>query len=294
MALALTLVRGAVSGLGKRPSPAAGLPPTRRTEHAVRVDPRRVARYARLTGFTPGASPGDSPGGAAGAGPGAERDAAELPLTYPHVLGFPAAARIMAARAFPLPLLGLVHTSVEVVAHRPLTVADRPDLTVYAAGLRPHRRGTEVVMVTEARLRGALVWEDRSTYLARHRVEPRHDQGAGGSAAAPAAERPPLAPLPEIERWTLPADLGRRNARVTGDWNPIHLHPWTARPLGFPRAIVHGMWTAARCAAAAPGSRRLRVEFRRPVTLPATVVYAAAGDAFEVRSATGLHLTGTR
>lgn len=279
MALALTLARGAVAGLGKHPSATAGLPPTRLSEHAVRVDPERVARYARLCGFA--AEDGSNARGG--------REAAqELPLTYPHVLGFPAAARIMAARAFPLPLMGLVHTSVEVVAHGALTAADRPDLTVYAAGLRPHRRGTEVVMVTEARLGGALVWEDRSTYLARHRVE-----GAEGPARAAEPAAAP-APLPEVERWTLAADLGRRNARATGDWNPIHLHPWTARPLGFPRAIVHGMWTAARCAAAAPDARRLRVEFRKPVPLPSTVVYAAAGDAFEVRSPTGLHLTGTR
>jgi acyl dehydratase len=290
MALALTLARGAVAGLGKHPSATAGLPPTRLTEHAVRVDPERVARYARLCGFA--AEDGRGRRGA----PDSRQDARELPLTYPHVLGFPAAARIMAARAFPLPLMGLVHTSVEVVAHGALTAADRPDLTVYAAGLRPHRRGTEVVMVTEARLGGALVWEDRSTYLARHRVEGA-DEGPDGSAADPAgAAEPaaPRAPLPEVERWTLAADLGRRNARATGDWNPIHLHPWTARPLGFPRAIVHGMWTAARCAAAAPDARRLRVEFRKPVPLPSTVVYAAAGEAFEVRSPTGLHLTGSR
>jgi hypothetical protein len=36
------------------------------------------------------------------------------------------------------------------------------------------------------------------------------------------------------------------------------------------------------------------VEFRKPVPLPSTVVYAAAGEAFEVRSPTGLHLTGSR
>jgi hypothetical protein len=270
MALALTLARGAVAGIGKHPSAAAALPPTRLTDHAVRIDPGRVARYARLCGF---------------ASPAGETATGLVPLTYPHVLGFPSAVRIMAARAFPLPLMGLVHTSVGVVALHELRVADRPDLTVYAAGLRPHRRGTEVVMVTEARLGGALVWEDRSTYLARHRVEAPEEA---------AAERAPAAPLPEVERWTLPADLGRRNARATGDWNPIHLHPWTARPLGFPRAIVHGMWTAARCAAAAPDSPRLRVEFRRPIALPSTVVYAAAGDAFEVRSPAGLHLVGTR
>ena len=50
--------------------------------------------------------------------------------------------------------------------------------------------------------------------------------------------------------WRLPADLGRRYAAVSGDHNPIHLYPLTAKAFGFPRQIAHGMWTKARCVAA--------------------------------------------
>lgn len=269
MALLLTLARGAVTGVGKRPSPRADLPDVRLTAPDVRIDAERVAAYARVCGY---AVPD------AGAGPAA------LPLTYPHILGFPLAARIMAARGFPLPLMGLVHTSVDIVAAAPLTTADRPELAVHAAELRAHRRGTEVVMVTEALLGGEVVWTDRSTYLARHRVD-----DAQAAAAEPAA---PSEPLPVAGTWRLQADLGRRHARVSGDYNPIHLHPVTARPLGFPRAIAHGMWTVARCAAEAPGATRITADFRKPVLLPSTVEYAARGERFEVRSRAGLHVTG--
>lgn len=264
--LLLTLGRGVVTGLGKRPSPGAVLPPARLSRAAVRVDPARLAAYARVCGHPPGG--------------------AELPLTYPHILGFPLAARLMAARAFPLPLLGLVHTSVAIRALAPLGAADRPDLAVHAAGLRPHRRGTEVTVVTEARLDGELVWEDHSTYLARHRAP------AAGEVE-PAPEDRSCGELPLVARWALPAGLGRRHARVSGDYNPIHLHPLTARPLGFPRAIVHGMWSVARCAAEQPGVSGVTASFRRPVLLPSTVEYAAAGERFELRSSAGLHLTGT-
>ena len=43
--------------------------------------------------------------------------------------------------------------------------------------------------------------------------------------------------------WKLPGDLGRKYAAVSGDHNPIHLYPLTAKALGFPRQIAHGMWT---------------------------------------------------
>lgn len=263
--LLLTLGRGVLTGIGKRPSPAAGLFPARLTEPAVRIDPARVAAYARVCGYRTAGR--------------------ELPLTYPHILGFPLAARIMAARAFPLPLLGLVHTSITVTRHAPLGAADRPELTVHPAGLRPHRRGTAVTMVTEARLDGELVWEDHSTYLARHRTP--HAPAAQG---APEEARPDL---PTTATWTLAAGLGRRHARVSGDYNPIHLHPLTARPLGFRRAIVHGMWTVARCAAEHPDATGITADFKQPVLLPSTVDYAAEGDRFEVRSGSRVHVTGT-
>ena len=243
------LGKGVLTGIGKRPRPDAELPATRLVLPAQRIDPAALAAYARVCGF-----PATGP----------------LPVTYPHILGFPLAARLMGNRAFPLPLLGLVHTAIDIEQRAPLHPDDTLELTVYAAQLLPHRRGTEVVMTTEARRGDTLVWTDRSTYLARHRVP------AGETAEAPAP--PPPAPLPVRAAWQLPADLGRRHAAVSGDYNPIHLHPLTARPLGFPRAIAHGMWTFARCAAEAvphgAAAVRISAAFRAPVLLPATVTYA--------------------
>jgi acyl dehydratase len=75
--------------------------------------------------------------------------------------------------------------------------------------------------------------------------------------------------------WRLRGDLGRRYAAVSGDVNPIHLHPLTAKAMGFPTAIAHGMWTYARTLAAlgpaAGGPSTSRVWFRKPVLLPGSV-----------------------
>ncbi|MFH8403215.1 MaoC family dehydratase [Streptomyces sp. NPDC018019] len=265
------LAKGVLTGIGKHPRPDAALPRTRLVLPAVRIGLGRAASYARVCGY----------------------EAAEpLPVTYPHILGFPLAARLMSARDFPLPMLGLVHTGIEITQYVPLHPTDTLELTVFAGALRAHRRGTEVVMTTEARRGGALVWHDRSTYLARHRTP-------GSETRTPGKERPRLSgtpspgprELPVRAQWRLPADLGRRHAAVSGDYNPIHLHALTARPLGFPRAIAHGMWTFARCAAEAvlPGTATLRIsaEFRAPVLLPATVSYAyettRTGGTFQLR-----------
>ena len=84
--------------------------------------------------------------------------------------------------------------------------------------------------------------------------------------------------------WRLPADLGREYAAVSGDHNPIHLYPLTAKAFGFQRQIAHGMWSKARCVAAfenrLPDAATVEVEFKKPIFLPGKVaVRRVAGRA---------------
>ncbi|WP_328900752.1 MaoC/PaaZ C-terminal domain-containing protein [Streptomyces sp. NBC_00441] len=274
MSLVLSLARGAATSPFKRAGrPGATLPAGRLRLPAAPAAPGRLAAYRTICGF-----PATGP----------------LPVTYPHVLAFPLAMRLMTRRDFPLPVTGLVHTWIEITAHRTLRPEDSLELTVYAVELSPHRRGTEVTVVTEARLAGALVWESRSGYLSRHATRTEAPAPVTRTEAPPPATPP--APLPALAEWRLPSDLGRRYAAASGDRNPIHLHPLTARLFGFPRAIAHGMWTVARCLAETPDPatlRTVRADFRAPVLLPGTVTYASDGNAFQLRGGERVHLTGT-
>ncbi|MFH8442543.1 MaoC family dehydratase [Streptomyces sp. NPDC018026] len=269
-ALAPLLARGALLSPLKRPRPDADFPRTRLVLPGLRVDLARLAAYERVCGFATGAD--------------------ALPVTYPHVLGFPMAMRLMSGRGFPLPLLGLVHTSIGITRRAAMPATTGYELTVYVEGLAPHRRGTEAAVVTEVRAGGDVVWESRSTYLARHRTTAR----PSAAGETPAAEREPL---PVRAEWRLAGDIGRRYGAASGDRNPIHLHPLTARLFGFPRAIAHGMWTVARCLAehGTPDATVVRAEFRAPVLLPGTVAYGAGDGRFELRGGDGgrrLHLSG--
>ncbi|MFD0210144.1 MaoC/PaaZ C-terminal domain-containing protein [Streptomyces hirsutus] len=308
-ALAPLLARGALLSPVKRPRPDAAFPRTRLVLPSLRVDPARLAAYERVCGF-PAAGPGQSQEarenpetgrtrgtgetGESGETEGSGEGSGALPLTYPHVLGFPAAVRLMSGRDFPLPLLGLVHTSIEITRHRTVPVTGTHGLSVHVEGLAPHRRGTEATVATGLRSPGGdLVWESRSTYLARHRA-------SGPSSSARPVPRPEeesatARPLPVVDAWLLAEDAGRRYGAASGDRNPIHLHPLTARLFGFPRAIAHGMWTAARCLAAhgVPEAVTVRADFKAPVLLPGTVTYGARDGRFELRGPGGLlHLTG--
>lgn len=249
----------------------------------VRPRPADVARYAAVVG---------------------EPRGDRLPLLYPHLLGFGLQLRLMTDPGFPFPPLGLVHVTNEVTATRPLRLGAELDVVVHAAGVRPHPRGRVVDLVTEVREGGEPVWRETSCYLRRER--PRYSGGAvPKDSGAPGAsdESDQATPALHVSAvWRLPADLGRRYAGVSGDVNPIHLSSWTARPLGFPRAIVHGMWSAAAVLGALqgrlPDAVRYDVQFRRPIPLPGAVrlLTAVAGDRIdaELRGRPGddrVHLT---
>lgn len=216
-----------------------------------------------------------------------------LPATFPHVEAFRLQMQLMTRGDFPVTPLGLVHTVNRITQHRSLRLGEAFDLTVRAMPIERVPAGRQITLVSEASVGSELVWEDASTYLAR----------GGGAGERPAKGASAAEPeLRTQSTWRLPADLGRRYGRVSGDVNPIHINPYAAKAFGFPRAIAHGMWTKARCLAALddqlPDAFTVEVRFRKPILLPGTVAFAAdaEGRAFAVTDAKGkgtVHLSGT-
>lgn len=243
----------------------------------VRADPAKVAAYAKVCGFT-------------------LKDS--LPPTYPHLLAFPLHMAVMANGSFPFGAVGLVHVQNRIIQRRPIAIGEPLQITVWPTHIEPHPRGRTFSLLTEVSVDGEKVWEGVSTMLKRGGGTGGSRDGDGSREAdAPAKE------LREVAQWRLPGDLGRRYASVSGDRNPIHMHSLTAKPLGFSQAIVHGMWSKARCLAALqarlPDAFEVDVRFRKPISLPGTVVLAeSAGELpidFELRRPRdgAVHLQGT-
>lgn len=234
---------------GRRPAASKGLPAGGVRLAGLVQDRQRLAAYDRVCGFT-------------------VRDA--VPATWLHVLTFPLQTWLMAQPDFPFKLAGLIHVGNEMVLRRPVDAGESLDLRVRADNARPHRKGTTFDLAGEVWSGGEQVWQGTSTYLSTAARMP------GEPASTPRLDLPDG----EISQvWRLDADLGRRYAAVSGDSNPIHLSPLTARLFGQPRAIVHGMWTHARALAALEGSLpaaySVQVQFARPVLLPGRVGFIA-------------------
>jgi acyl dehydratase len=216
-----------------------------------------------------------------------------VPATYPHIVAFPLSMQLMVQRDFPFALPGLVHVANSIIQHRPLRLGESVTVRVWTADMWPHPAGRQFDLVAEAAVDQDTVWTSRSTYLHRDRAADR--------PTAQRAESQPPAGTATI--WRVPGDIGRRYAAVSGDRNPIHLGAATAKAFGFPRAIAHGMWLAARGLASLEGRLgdgfRYEVAFKTPVLLPARVALTTSGDrrawTLDLRDARSgkPHLTGT-
>jgi acyl dehydratase len=210
-----------------------------------------------------------------------------LPATYPHIVAFPLAMRIMTERAFPFGVLGLVHIENEITQLRPISPDERLTVLAHAEGLEPHDRGQQFTMAASAHVGDELVWESRSVYLRR--------EGGGSSKGRERDE-----PAPARAHWSVPGDIGRRYGAVSGDRNPIHMHGLGAKLFGMPRPIAHGMWLKARCLGeleeTAGDAFTVAVRFKLPLFIPAQVAFGIRdGGGFEVRDASSgkPHLTGS-
>lgn len=243
-------VLGSLPGIGGRR--ADTLPDLRLSVRGVTVDRAHLADYDRVCGF---------------------RLTDVLPGTYPHIMGFPLALRLITAPDFPIPLAGVVHVGNRITVHRPVDAGETLDFTTYAESLRPHPRGRQLDVVLVASVAGEEVWRGVSTYLGRERT-------ADGGGRRDRVDRPPTPAGAAL--WRAGPRLGRDYARVSGDHNPIHTSRVGARLLGYRRPIAHGMWSKARCLAALeprlPAAYTVEVAFKLPVPLPSTVAFGTATD----------------
>ena len=226
----------------------------------VEPRPEPVAAYAKVCGF-------------------GLRD--HLPPTYPHVLAFPRHMAVMADGSFPFGAVGLVHVENRIVQHRPIRTGEKLSVRVRPTKLERHPRGRTFGLLTDVRAGDELVWESVSTMLRRGSGNQPVDGPKSQVPLDISAHRQEEGLRPSGE-WKLGGDLGRRYGAVSGDRNPIHMHSLAAKPLGFPRAIAHGMWTKARCLASLegrlPDGFAVDVRFRKPILLPARVEFGSASE----------------
>lgn len=213
-----------------------------------------------------------------------------MPLTWWYLLAQRAHLATMLAPGFPFRIVGLVHMDNALRAHQEPAPGQPLLIETVLRLLPPSSSGAlRCLLETTGSSDGAPVFSCTSTYLVRR-----------GSRSGAKQEESATAQGAPLTQWTLGSDAGRRYARLSGDWNPIHLTRWSARLMGMRAPIVHGMHTlASACAAlersAGRHARAIDCRFRAPVALGTTVAlsFDAASSEFVVAAAGKPAVTGS-
>lgn len=222
----------------------------------AQADAQRLAQYRTVCGLT---------------------DTGTLPLLYLHAMAMPLHMAVMSHARFPLRLLGLVHWSNQMESLRPIANGETLDMHCTLDGIESTERGQSFAIHTTLSAGGSVAWRETSTFLS-----PLARSKSGKKPAPDAAEPDWGAP---IAQWAVAGDVGRRFAGPSGDWNPIHVSALTARLFGYPRAIAHGMFSAARCLTLlqeglpADAPLALDLRFKRPLLIPGQVALHTAQEA---------------
>ncbi len=198
-----------------------------------------------------------------------------VPMLYPQVLAGPLHAQVFAHPEFPLPAMGLIHIANTITEHRKIMLYEPLDFEIEVQGVRPARKGHEFDLFTYAFADDELVWEATTTILSPVRGRSKSTSSSKKKTRRSQHDDAP-APWDRSVAVHVPPDQGRQYSSVSGDHNPIHITKWTAKPFGFKRAIVHGMWSLGRALAEVIDDlperpRLLEVGFKRPIYLPSTI-----------------------
>jgi acyl dehydratase len=257
----------------KRPGAVQALQPVTLQMPGLGVYPAHVSAYVDVCGF---------------------QVAHHAPMTYGQLLAFPLVMAYITSADCPWPAMGTVHLANDITQHQPLLAGDVLRAQLTPGELRAHPKGQvfDLHLSLWRDADGVCVWQACMSLL---RV------GVSPAVGSIFNESPDLElNLNRQTGFAAPPDIGRRYARISGDFNPIHLSALSARLFGFKRAIAHGLWTQARALACLQQQgvdrpARLKTLFKRPLMLPAqTTVFSASihptQTVFEARDAQGEHI----
>ncbi|WP_087021069.1 MaoC family dehydratase [Thaumasiovibrio subtropicus] len=203
----------------------------------------------------------------------------EVPIPYLFVATQPMQLYLFTHPEMPIQPLGMVHVGVSFEKRTKL-LADTPYVFTLQLGEQQQtERGCvfELVGVFSSPTSGEVA-RYRSRYLVKGKQKA---QGKVTTSKTPTDLSVYSSVIQDASSWTFDVSRSRRYARLSGDYNPIHLHTAFARLFGFRHPIAHGMeLVGALCANVTQSAQctELHVEFKRPLLLPQQMAFATADD----------------
>jgi acyl dehydratase len=240
-----------------------GLPRIEAHWRGQRSSPRELADYLALSGL---------------------QASEDLSILYPHTVSFPMLMAVLSHPAFPLSIWRVLQVRNRMTQHEAIAPDAVLDFTVRTGASRILEKGVEMDLCVTAQTQGRTVFEAVNTFYARGRF----GQAQAEAPASPALDGEPAA------AWQMPAHGRLAYGRLSGDFNPLHLHDGYARRQGFARAFAHPQRAIGQCLAHLGAARHAAMTLETWIKGP--VFYGARlslrADTQPDRGAFALHVDG--
>ncbi len=242
---------------------AGGLPAIEARWRGQRSSPRDLADYRGLSGLAAGD---------------------QLSILYPHTLSFPLLMAVLSHPAFPLSIWRVLQVRNRMTQHEAIAPDAVLDFSVRTGECRILEKGVEMDLLVTAQTQGRTVFEAVNAFYSRGRF-------GAAQAEAPAS---PAVDGPPVTQWQMPAHGRLAYSRLSGDFNPLHLHDGYARRQGFARAFTHPQRAIGQCLAHLGAARHaaltLETWIKGPVFYGADLALRAQTE--PDRGAFALHVDG--
>lgn len=194
------------------------------------------------------------------------KDDGRLPMLYPHVLASPVYMHLLSHKKFPLPLMGTLHLRNHIIHHRPIDDREPLTLDVRIGEKRIVKQGLEFDFTILLSNGGEILWESITTWFRKG------NYGTSYTDSPNAAIIKPITDGRKLAESYIPENIGKRFARITGDYNPIHISKIAAPLFGLKRDVAHAMWVCADAIRRLPeidekSPRRIDLAFKGPLFL---------------------------
>lgn len=202
-----------------------------------------------------------------------------LPISFAFIAGFKPMMKALAHKHFAFSPIGMIHLTAEFNQHYPIDFTVPYSVTIKVKQNRRHPLGKLVQIEEQFYQNNQNCLTIKNTLLKKLKslATPRKVEGL---------------------QFTQPAEIGidqataRSYAKLSYDYNPIHISNRLAKLFGMPSAVIHGMHLAHLLLIDKQlNEPRLKIEFKKPCTMPSSIGFEQQNQQYQVFSGrTNLHL----
>lgn len=155
-----------------------------------------------------------------------------LPVSYMFILGFRYLGQLLVTSNIPSKLMGMIHLTSRFIVINPHDWSKPLDIDVRLISYSQNERGFSYLVSTIFYQNGQATLVNENQFLDKDRRY-RSDKDAIKDV---------MSDVTIVAQQQFTPSLARQYAKVSSDYNPIHLHSWLAKFFGLKSSVMHGMY----------------------------------------------------